>query len=532
MGTQTDSNNGNRPSPSEQIKSKFKGRACSVPVLVVVFVQTFIVAALVLIIPLVIAIQTMTSANQLSTSTGRNVADTLALKIQAIEGSLVLENIGSLIQYVSDNTLAMYKTLNAYVDASNLEDILHTFAYSNEYQNYQLNMYFGTNDDGLLLLQGSGPGAVLIVQPANDFSTRHPNCKICQYFQQNFTTADWAWATKRNTSSAVGDWNLKTFSYSNFGFANFTFHSTQRPWYKAAAVQDPNNVQVQYTEPYLFAGGGAGETGGATAGITAVIPLFDQNKQRLLGVYGSDLAFTDMHTTLKSFVQTPNSFIYVMTHFGVMIGASNDESILDSTGNLKPAIKATDPNIALSANFLYNMLPVNNKDFTLLGGSNSTFKYNGIYFQITVLPQPPHFVFVNGAPETDYTGNIDTVLQQLNTNLQNSTTTIIWISIVVFIVLLLISSILTYLSVSVPLTKVTSIMTQATSFDFSAFKAMEAQKGNFITELGTMEKVFYTMIEKFASSIKANRELSNAQGQASQMNSQRPSTMNQSNKRV
>ncbi|KAI8615767.1 hypothetical protein BC830DRAFT_262936 [Chytriomyces sp. MP71] len=295
MGTQTDSNNGNRPSPSEQIKSKFKGRACSVPVLVVVFVQTFIVvcsvrvracsafqsrlhthaylktrpyqAALVLIIPLVIAIQTMTSANQLSTSTGRNVADTLALKIQAIEGSLVLENIGSLIQYVSDNTLAMYKTLNAYVDASNLEDILHTFAYSvrlallscenctiadltksalfqhqNEYQNYQLNMYFGTNDDGLLLLQGSGPGAVLIVQPANDFSTRHPNCKICQYFQQNFTTADWAWATKRNTSSAVGDWNLKTFSYSNFGFANFTFHSTQRPCCGPGSQQCPGSV--------------------------------------------------------------------------------------------------------------------------------------------------------------------------------------------------------------------------------------------------------------------------------------------------
>ncbi|KAJ3047983.1 hypothetical protein HDU99_009305, partial [Rhizoclosmatium hyalinum] len=50
----------------------------------------------------------------------------------------------------------------------------------------------------------------------------------------------------------------------------------------------------------------------------------------------------------------------------------------------------------------------------------------------------------------------------------------------------------------------------ATSFDFSAFKAMESQNANIISELGTMEGVFYKMIEKFASSIKANRELSGA----------------------
>ncbi|KAJ3231053.1 hypothetical protein HDU78_007947 [Chytriomyces hyalinus] len=512
MGAQTDSNPGagTATRPSESIKSKFQGRSCSIPVLIVVFVQTFIVASLVLIIPLVISFQSMTSANDLSTSTGRNLANSLAIKIQNIEGELALEKIGSLIQYVTQNTLGIYKTLQANVDTNNLDQVLYSFANADKYTGYAYNMYFGSYDNGMILLQKSGPEAILTTMPVG-FAESHPNCKLCNYYTQNFSKADIEWAVKRNTFSAVGGWNLDTWTYYGFGFANFTFVPSQRPWYKLAATQNEKNAQVMYTEPYLFAGSGAGQTGGATAGITAVIPLYD-DKRFLRGVYGSDIAFTDMHATLLKMINTPNSFIYVMTRGGILIGTSTNESILDTTGNLKLATEATHPRIHLTANFLNNKLGSGKSDFTTLEGS---FEAEGVYFQLRALPSEPHFVIVNGAPKTDYTGDIDAVLQELDNNLRASVQKIIGISVAVFVVMVCISCVLTYFSVTVPLSKITTIMVQATSFDFTAFKAMEKQKGNFITELGTMEKVFYTMIEKFAQSIKANRELSGANNQAS-----------------
>ncbi|KAJ3229244.1 hypothetical protein HDU77_001659 [Chytriomyces hyalinus] len=278
-----------------------------------------------------------------------------------------------------------------------------------------------------------------------------------------------------------------------------------------------------YTEPYLFAGSGAGQTGGATAGITAVIPLYD-DKRFLRGVYGSDIAFTDMHATLLKMINTPNSFIYVMTRGGILIGTSTNESILDTTGNLKQATEAAHPLIHLTANFLNNKLGSGKSDYTTLEGS---FEAQGMYFQLRALAMEPHFVIVNGAPKTDYTGDIDAVLEELDNNLRASVQKIIGISVAVFVVMVCISCVLTYFSVTVPLSKITTIMVQATSFDFTAFKAMEKQKGNFITELGTMEKVFYTMIEKFAQSIKANRELSGANNnQASGLASQNRGTAN------
>ncbi|KAJ3060633.1 hypothetical protein HDU99_005837, partial [Rhizoclosmatium hyalinum] len=127
-----------------------------------------------------------------------------------------------------------------------------------------------------------------------------------------------------------------------------------------------------------------------------------------------------------------------------------------------------------------------------------------------IMQQEPRYVIVNGAPKSDYTGNIDTVLQQLEDTLANDVKQIIGIAVGVFVAMVFVSCVLTYFTVTVPLAMITKIMIQATSFDFSAFKQMEAKNANIITELGTMEEVFYKMIEKFAASIKANRELSGA----------------------
>ncbi|KAJ3017477.1 UNVERIFIED_CONTAM: hypothetical protein HDU68_011675 [Siphonaria sp. JEL0065] len=500
------------------IKSKFKGRSCSFPVLLVVFIQTFIVASLVLIIPLVISFQSMQSSNNLSVNTGRSVADSLAVKIQTISGSLALNQLTATINEVNSDTLAMYETMMAYVDRANIQSIFENFAYAVKYKKVKLDMFYGTIDDQFILLQESGLGAILFVTPGNYFP--NPNCSMCVNFANTWTAEQLKWVKIRDCNTASGTWDEKSWTAKDWEFANFTLRASGRPWFKQAATLTPATARPQYTDPYMYAGGGSvGETAGGIAGITVSYPFFDA-AGKLMGVYGSDISFVDMHRMLKQFVQTPNSFMYVMTRKGNMIGTSGNESIIDDAGNLKLVNQSTTPNIKLTIQYLQNLLPANNIDYSLLGGQQSTYEVNGIYFQLQVMPQDPYYVIVNGAPKTDYTGNIDTVLEQLKVTLANDVKQIIGIAAGVFVAMVVVSCILTYFSVTVPLAMITKIMVQATSFDFSAFKAMENQNANIITELGTMEEVFYKMIEKFASSIKANRELSGAGGaQSSQMNS-------------
>ncbi|KAJ3028536.1 UNVERIFIED_CONTAM: hypothetical protein HDU68_001469 [Siphonaria sp. JEL0065] len=419
----------------------------------------------------------MQSSNNLSVNTGRSVADSLAVKIQAVSGSLALNQLTATINQVNSDTLAMYETMMAYVDRTNTQSIFENFAYAVKYKNVELDMFYGTTDDSFVLLQGSGPAP-----------------------------------------SSVGSWDQDAWITKDWEFANFTLRASGRPWFKQAATLNAVNARPQYTDPYLYAGGGIDSDGGI-AGITVSYPFFDATG-KLMGVYGSDISFVDMHRMLQQFIQTPNSFMYVMTRKGNMIGTSGNESIIDTNGNLKLVNQSTTPNIKLTILYLQNLLPANNHDYSLLGGQQATYEVNGIYFQLQVMPQDPYYVIVNGAPKTDYTGNIDSVLEQLKVTLANDVKQIIGIAAGVFVAMVVVSCILTYFSVTVPLAMITKIMVQATSFDFSAFKAMENQNANIITELGTMEEVFYKMIEKFASSIKANRELSGAGGaQSSQMSS-------------
>ncbi|TPX59389.1 hypothetical protein CcCBS67573_g09093 [Chytriomyces confervae] len=114
------------------------------------------------------------------------------------------------------------------------------------------------------------------------------------------------------------------------------------------------------------------------------------------------------------------------------------------------------PSTRITAQLFWSLLPGNNKDFTLLQGEQR--EHEDLYFQLRALPFAPYFVIVNGAPKSDYTGDIDAVLQSLDDNLQSNVRKIIGISVGVFVAMVFISCVLTYFSVSVPLAKITSIM--------------------------------------------------------------------------
>ncbi|KAI8823824.1 hypothetical protein BJ741DRAFT_654937 [Chytriomyces cf. hyalinus JEL632] len=500
--TQINSDNGRESFNSEMEKSKFKTRKCAIPILAIVFLQTFVVASVVLIIPLIISFSAMNTSNDLSTSTGRNVANRLAVKIQRVEGSLALESIGGAIKIIHENTLDMYKVISAYNNQSNLDSLLFSLANEVKFTGNELCMYYGTQQDAFIQIQLTGHDAIWIKTP---LGYNDPYCSICQTYQQNFTKADREWMVKRNGSAAYGDWDDKTFTYSNFRYDNQSYYPTRRPWYKQAATLDADNVKVQFTPPYIYAGG----TVSKIAGITANIPFFNANGH-LQGVFGTDISFTEMHNSLKSFLQTPNAFMYVITRDGLLIGTSSDESIVDATGLLISANQSATPSTRITAQLFWNLLPENNKDFTLLHGEQK--EHEGMYFQLRALQFAPYFVIVNGAPKSDYTGDIDAVLQSLDDNLQSNVRKIIGVSVGVFVAMVFISCVLTYFSI-------TSIMIDATSFDFAAYKTMEKQFCSHITELATMEKVFYRMIGKFAHSIRTNQALKSAPGNESHIGS-------------
>ncbi|KAJ3223832.1 hypothetical protein HDU81_008954 [Chytriomyces hyalinus] len=446
-----------------------------VSLLWVVFIQTFVVASVVLVIPLVIFLLAIAQCNSLSVAAGVGIANTLAIRIQNLEVSLVMESIGSLITSVNENSLDMSKIISVYGNDSNLDSMFFAFANEVKYLNYPMSMYFGTKAGTFVYLKGTGKDAIWITTP---YGFSDPGSRLCETYQQNYTAEDWEWARKRNSSTGFGAWDQDSWTFSGFYDANLTYLPTERPWYRQAAILTPLNAQVQYTEPYAFAGSEDGKNFGI-AGISSNYPFFDSHGQ-LSGVYGTDVSFADMHDTLSKYLNTPNSFMYCITRRGQLVGTSSNESIISADGEMKFANESSTEPTKLTAQFLWNLVPKDReRDFTLLSGR--LWEYGGYLFQVRAMEDPPYFVVVNGAPKSDYTGDIDLMMSDLESAFSRNVVLILF-----------------------PLLKITSILRNAASFDFVAYKTMQSQYGNYISELSAMEKVFYTMIAKFAGSIRSS----------------------------
>ncbi|KAI8840808.1 hypothetical protein BJ741DRAFT_675676 [Chytriomyces cf. hyalinus JEL632] len=455
----------------EGTRNQCHTKTFTIHVLLLALVQTFLVGSIALIIPMAISFTNMNSSNALSILTGRRVAQSLAVKIQSAEGSLVLETIGSLFANINENTFQMY-----YGNQSNLDSLLDTFASEFKYTDYNLLMFYGAQDEAFIQLQQSGPDSIWLTTPVGYNNT---DCKICQVYSQNYTDEDRKWAVKRNGSPAWGDWDQDSWKYSNFRFDNDSYHCTQRPWYKQAASLTPNNVNPQYTAPYLFSGGSTA----MVAGISVSIPFFD-SAGRLLGVYGSDLSFIDMHNTLTKFLQTANSFI---------------TSLVAPTGNLVCANESVDPLIQATARVLWSIQTANTKDFMELDGLH--WEVEDIAFQLRALKEEPHFIVVNGAPKSDYAADINRVQAELEVLQSETLHNTIKTAAACFFSVILVSVILLHLALSRPLARITRVMVAVTSLDFSKSSKLLPKFGTLVRELQVMERAFFEMISTFAETV-------------------------------
>ncbi|KAJ3394389.1 hypothetical protein HDU80_010496, partial [Chytriomyces hyalinus] len=480
------------------IKSRSRLRFCTVPLLAVFFLETFVTASFVVVVPLIISFAAMEAANELSTSSGLEVAQSLAVQIHGAEASLALERIDSFVRTINEQTVHMYKSISAYGNQTNLDSILSIFANEVKYTGYNLIMYYGRRDDAFLQLEVTAKRAIWITNPAG---YQNPDCLICQQVRDSLAQANVNWATRQDTSAAWADWNQESFKAGNFSFSDQSYHCTKRPWYTQAASLNLDNVHVQYTEPYIFAGGIAS----SLAGITVNIPFFDA-EGLLTGVYGSDITFVDMHKILTEFLQSETAFMYVMTRDGQLVGSSSNETLVDSDGNLIRANESASPWTRSTAQFLWQLQSSGrNNDFTELDGLR--WELEDMSFQLRAMKEAPHFVIVNGALKGDYATTINDLKQDLKELEVSCLHMLVWISAVCFVAVVGMSMSLNYVVIVRPLEQITSVMVHAARLDFTALAKMSQQYRTIIYEISQMETEFFVMVANFADSAKESQGL-------------------------
>ncbi|KAJ3244095.1 hypothetical protein HDU78_011493 [Chytriomyces hyalinus] len=479
----------------DTISVRSKPRAYAIPLLAVVFVQTLFVAALVLLIPLMISFSAMAASNEQSTATGRRVAQSLAVQVQSAEASLALDRIKSFIKSVNEQTTHVYKSISVHGNQSNLDSLLNAFANEVKYTGYPLIMYYGRQDDAFIQMEGKAVGLTIPT------SYRNPDCVICNALRRNFTKEQNDWAD--HVAMAAGDakWDETSWAAASFVASNSVYHCIQRPWYIQAASLTPETARIQYTEPYIYEESGPY----SLAGITVNIPFFD-SQGRVTGVYGSDISFKHMHDILTDFLQSNNSFMYVMTSTGQLVGSSSNESFVGDDGNLIHANQSMSKFTRSTADFLWKLdLDANVKNFTLLDGFQA--ELDNVTFQVRALLEPPYFVIVNGALKEDYSATISSLRSELTAIERECLYVLMEASAISFAVVVTLGILFNYLTVVRPLRQITSVMVHAARLDFTASANLGQSFRTFIKELTEMEKEFFAMVVNFANSVQESQGL-------------------------
>ncbi|KAI9334588.1 hypothetical protein BDR26DRAFT_866874 [Obelidium mucronatum] len=477
--------------------AKYKSRSCTIPVLLVVFLQTLTVCITLVAIPLSFVFYNLKYSNQLSTSSGLAAANALATKIQNNEGEIALSNLESRISTIQNIVMDMQLLMSNYVDQTNPQMILNNLAYVQKYQNYFGNIYYGNPQDAFIGLTSTvAPNQINVNLPLN---VNNPSCAVCEFWK-TLSPSDLSLASKSSNLSWAS-WDIQTQTVTSaYKSMNTPFAPTKRSWYLQAASSKTVTPTVQWTNPYVFVRN--------IPGATANVPLYDVSG-KMVGVAAADIPFGPIQNSLSSYLQTTNAFMFIFSPDGTLVANSKNENLVTPDGKLKTILNLSDPTMLDCATYLSGLIG-KTQDFKSLGPL-STYNYNGMYLQVRVMESAPYWAIVNGAPITDYTSGINDIFSALQTTLETNVGTIIQLTTAIFLVVVVVSCFLMYFSMARPLRVLTDIMRQATDFDFTAFENFK-QRGNFIEELNVMESTFSLMLEKFAGAIQSNKAITGARG--------------------
>ncbi|ORY28394.1 hypothetical protein BCR33DRAFT_596347 [Rhizoclosmatium globosum] len=75
---------------------------CSISILLLVVIQTLVVALVVLLVPLLLSVRNTRDSNQLCVDTGRSISESLVQKIQFDANQLAVSAVNSWLTYIED----------------------------------------------------------------------------------------------------------------------------------------------------------------------------------------------------------------------------------------------------------------------------------------------------------------------------------------------------------------------------------------------------------------------------------------------
>ncbi|KAJ3286284.1 hypothetical protein HDU79_006596 [Rhizoclosmatium sp. JEL0117] len=486
-----------RPSTSSSATAtKITRPKCSISILFVVVIQTFVVALVVLLVPLLLSVNNTRTSNSLSVQTGRDISSNLVSTIQYDANKMAATEVDTWLSYfeetINNFQLAIF---NGYVDPYSIDDVYDYFRMIEQRNQKIDSIFMGFVDTSFLLVRGDTPNRVGLV-----LNKETTGCRLCTLlFPENSTNPILvARKTSRNTlvRYKVLDFTVWNAINTSSPLDSLTLDYKTRPFYVAAMKQSQENAVVQWTSPYFVAGANY-------TGVGAGLPLYTRNGT-LVGVVGVDLTYMNMASYVAGYKPTPNSFMFIMTGTGVMIVSSFNETLGNSTTKiLKSLVNCTTPILVQISNYLSTIL-LPNQTYESLGPS-AHYEIGNMYVQLSVTKR--NMIIISGALKSDYQGDYDVIIDRLETTLSTKLNQMIVIGIGLFVFVMLLGVVFTYLQITKPMQKLATYLEMASNFKFKPITESGGYgKTSFLSELGEIHVMFFEMVERFAVAIKENHE--------------------------
>ncbi|KAI9349791.1 hypothetical protein BDR26DRAFT_852807, partial [Obelidium mucronatum] len=421
---------------------------CSISILMVVAIQTFVVALVVLVVPLLFSVNSTRDSNHVSVQTGKAISASLVEKIQLDASIITAEAVDKYLQFVEDTiTNFNLNVQNGLVDPYSVDSVYDQLRVMQQRTRLLDAIFLGLADRTFTIVRTDAiPYRVGLLSNNKTFV----NCNLCNLLYPANSTDPML--VKRRTTQ---NWILR------FGVTDFTrpdgidttpldslaLDFAKRPIWIKAVAQDPSNQVVQWADPQLIFNANY-------TGVTAGLALYTKSK-KFIGVFGISLTYMNMAEYVAGYKPTPNSFMFIMTGDGIMLVSSFNETLGNATTSIvKSLVNCTSPALVQISNYFSNLLKPN-QTYTSLGPS-AHYEIGNMFVQLTVAKR--NMIIVNGVLKEDYQGAYDTILSNLEYSLDRKVSEIIGIGVALFVVTMLLGVLFTYLQISRPMYKVASYL--------------------------------------------------------------------------
>ncbi|KAJ3291445.1 hypothetical protein HDU79_002375, partial [Rhizoclosmatium sp. JEL0117] len=438
---------------------------CSISILLLVVIQTLVVALVVLLVPLLLSVRNTRDSNQLCVDTGRSISESLVQKIQFDANQLAVSAVNSWLTYIEDTiTNFNLAVQNNVVDPFSIDSVYGYFRLIEQRPQKIDAIYIGMSDSRFLVVRGDTPNRVGLLYNGNTF----PNCTLCTLLFPPTTTNPTLLLRQTTKNILV---RFKQLDFRRWDAVDtsapmdyFPFDFTTRIWYtQARRFEKPGagGAVVQWTVPHFIINSNY-------TGVTADLAIWAADGT-FAGVVAIDFTYMNLAAYVSAYKPTPNSFMFIMSASGLMTVSSFNETLGNATANtLKHLSNCTTPILAQISTYLSKLLQPG-QDYASLGPSAS-YQIGNLYVQLATTGRTPPMVIVNGALKQDYQGDYDTVIDHLNSTLASNLTAIIVIGVALFVVTVLGGVVFTYFQITRPMIRLATYLELATQFQFKAIK--------------------------------------------------------------